>query len=152
MHRFAEGRRLILGGVDVQHPRGLQGHSDADVLVHAVADAILGACALGDLGEHFPSEDERWRDVSSLKLLEHVVSLAKNAGFSLVNVDTVLVAQEPRLKDYQLAMRTSLATSLGVGIGDISVKLKTAEGLGALGRAEGIQAHAVVSVEAQANG
>ena len=147
VHRYAEGRRLVLGGVEVAFGKGLLGHSDADVLAHAVADAVLGACALGDLGDHFPAGDPCWKDASSLDLLRRVVALARDAGYRVLNVDCVVVAQEPRLKDHRTAMRERLAEAMGLGLGEVSVKLKSAEHLGALGRVEGVAAHAVVAME-----
>jgi 2-C-methyl-D-erythritol 2,4-cyclodiphosphate synthase len=145
-HRFVAGRRLVLGGVEIPYRMGLEGHSDADALSHAVADAVLGACALGDLGEHFPPGDPRWADCSSLSLLADVAAKARAAGYRIVNVDSVLVAQEPRLKQHRQAMREALARTLDIELEAMSVKLKSAEGMGALGRVEGVAAHAVVGV------
>ena len=148
VHRFDPARRLVLGGVEIACARGgLAGHSDADVLTHAVASALLGALALGDLGRHFPDTDARWRDASSLEILAAVYALVRERGFALVNCDATVVAQEPRLAPHIGAMRAALARTLGVDIDRISVQATTAEGLGALGRVEGIGARAVALVE-----
>jgi 2-C-methyl-D-erythritol 2,4-cyclodiphosphate synthase len=147
VHPFAEGRPLILGGVEVPAERGLGGHSDADVLTHAVADALLGALALGDLGHHFPDSDPRYRGISSLHLLGEVVERVRSHGGRIVNVDTTIVAEVPRLADWLEAMRARLAETLGVEVDRVSVKAKRAERLGALGRHEGIAAIAVAGVD-----
>jgi 2-C-methyl-D-erythritol 2,4-cyclodiphosphate synthase len=147
VHPFVEGRPLILGGVEVPAERGLGGHSDADVLTHAVADALLGALALGDLGHHFPDSDPRYRGISSLHLLGEVVERVRSHGGRIVNVDTTIVAEVPRLADWLEAMRARLAETLGVEIDRVSVKAKRAERLGALGRHEGIAAMAVAGVD-----
>lgn len=144
VHALAAGRRLVLGGVEIASDRGLAGHSDADVLVHAVASALLGALALGDLGTHFPDDDAKWRDASSLDLLRTVHGWIGERGWSVVNVDATVVAQAPRLAPHVAAMRRNLAAALAVGVERVSVKATTAERLGALGRAEGIAAQAVV--------
>ena len=147
VHPFREGRKLVLGGVEITSPRGgLGGHSDADVLAHAVASALLGSLALGDLGTHFPDTDPRWRGASSLDLLHTVRGLVQERGWRVVNCDTTVIAQEPRLAPHVAAMRENLARALGVAVEDVSVKATTHEGLGALGRAEGIAAHAVVLI------
>jgi 2-C-methyl-D-erythritol 2,4-cyclodiphosphate synthase len=147
VHPFVEGRPLILGGVEVPAERGLVGHSDADVLTHAVADALLGALALGDLGYHFPDSDPRYRGISSLHLLGEVVERVRSHGGRIVNVDTTIVAEVPRLADWLEAMRARLAETLGVEVDRVSVKAKRAERLGALGRHEGIAAMAVAGVD-----
>jgi 2-C-methyl-D-erythritol 2,4-cyclodiphosphate synthase len=147
VHPFVEGRPLILGGVEVPAERGLGGHSDADVLTHAVADALLGALALGDLGHHFPDSDPRYRGISSLHLLGEVVERVRTHGGRIVNVDTTIVAEVPRLADWLEAMRARLAETLGVEVDRVSVKAKRAERLGALGRHEGIAAMAVAGVD-----
>jgi 2-C-methyl-D-erythritol 2,4-cyclodiphosphate synthase len=147
VHPFVEGRPLILGGVEVPAERGLGGHSDADVLTHAVADALLGALALGDLGHHFPDSDPRYRGISSLHLLGEVVERVRSHGGRIVNVDTTIVAEVPRLADWLEAMRARLAETLGVEVDRVSVKAKRAERLGALGRHEGIAAMAVAGVD-----
>lgn len=148
IHPLAAGRPLILGGVTVASERGLAGHSDADVLSHAIAEAMLGALALGDLGRHFPDTDPRYRDISSLVLLRHAVELVTARGGSLVNVDATLLAQAPRLAPHLPEMAKRLANALGLDAAHVSVKAKSPEGLGLLGREEGIAAMAVVSVEA----
>jgi 2-C-methyl-D-erythritol 2,4-cyclodiphosphate synthase len=148
LHPLEEGRPLVLGGVQVPHERGLSGHSDADVLTHAVVDAVLGAAALGTIGEHFPDTDERFRGVSSLELLASSVRLLADAGYRVSNVDSVIVAQAPRLQRHLKQMAERLAVTIGVEATAVSVKATSPEALGALGRAEGIAAQAVVLVEA----
>ena len=143
-HRFDDARPLILGGVTVPGP-GLAGHSDADVLSHAIADAILGAVALGDLGEHFPDADE-WRDASSLDILVRVVAMANEAGWVVGNVDASLIAERPRLADYRAPMSEKIAAAIDVPVGVVSVKATSTDGLGTIGRGEGIAAMAVVSM------
>jgi 2-C-methyl-D-erythritol 2,4-cyclodiphosphate synthase len=147
VHRFGEGRRLVLAGVEFEGELGLQGHSDADVLSHAVIDALLGAAALGDIGQHFPDSDPRWRDASSLELLRSVVHRLEAEGYQPVNVDVSLVAERPRIASRVELMRERLASVLGIAPRHISVKATTAEGMGALGRAEGIAAWAVALIE-----
>lgn len=147
LHPFAVGRLLVLGGVTVEFDRGLAGHSDADVLSHAVGEALLGALALGDLGRHFPDTDPRYRGISSLTLLRHVVELVTRRGGRLVNVDATVLAQAPRLAPLLPEMAKRLADVLGLEIDRVSVKAKSPEGLGLLGRQEGMAAMAVVSVE-----
>lgn len=147
LHPLARNRALVLGGVTVPSEVGLAGHSDADVLTHAVAEALLGALALGDLGRHFPDTDPRWRGVSSLVLLDQVMALVRSRGGRLVNVDATVVAQAPRLAPFLPAMAERLAGALRVDPAAVSVKAKSPEGLGGLGRREGIAALAVVSVE-----
>ena len=147
LHPFVAGRPLVLGGVTVEFDRGLGGHSDADVLSHAVGEALLGAVALGDLGRHFPDTDERYRNISSLVLLRRVVELVSAHGGRLVNVDATLLAQAPRLAPLLPEMAKRLADVLGLAIDRVSVKAKSPEGLGLLGRKEGMAAMAVVSVE-----
>jgi len=147
LHPFAAGRLLVLGGVTVEFDRGLAGHSDADVLSHAVGEALLGALALGDLGRHFPDTDPRYRGISSLTLLRHVVELVRGRGGRLVNVDATVLAEAPRLAPLLPEMAKRLADVLGLEIDRVSVKAKSPEGLGLLGRQEGMAAMAVVSVE-----
>ena len=147
LHPFAAGRPLVLGGVTVEFDRGLAGHSDADVLSHAVGEALLGALALGDLGRHFPDTDARYRGISSLTLLRHVVELVTARGGRLLNVDATVLAQAPRLAPLLPEMAKRLADVLGLEIDRVSVKAKSPEGLGLLGRQEGMAAMAVVSVE-----
>jgi 2-C-methyl-D-erythritol 2,4-cyclodiphosphate synthase len=148
LHPFVEGRPLVLGGVQVPHPCGLAGHSDADVLTHAVVDAILGAAGLGNIGEHFSDSDPRFRGVSSLELLAESMRMARNAGWRLVNVDAVITAQEPRLQPHLERMAGTLAACLEVDASQVGVKATSPEGMGALGRREGIAAQAVVLLEA----
>jgi 2-C-methyl-D-erythritol 2,4-cyclodiphosphate synthase len=142
-HVFADGRPLILGGVRVPCERGLLGHSDADVLTHAIIDALLGAAGLGDIGQHFPDTDERWRDADSIALLRHVMTLLADAGLAPVNVDATVVLQAPKLAPHRAAMRASLADALGLPQARVNVKATTAEGMGPIGRGEGAEAHAI---------
>ncbi|MEP7106245.1 MAG: 2-C-methyl-D-erythritol 2,4-cyclodiphosphate synthase [Chloroflexota bacterium] len=147
LHRLVPGRQLVIGGVEIPHPRGLDGHSDADVLTHAVIDALLGAAALGTIGEHFPDTDERYAGVSSLELLAMAAGLVEEAGYRVVNVDSVVMAQEPRLQPHLAAMAILLADRLGVERQAVAVKATSPESVGALGRAEGIAAQAVALLE-----
>jgi 2-C-methyl-D-erythritol 2,4-cyclodiphosphate synthase len=147
VHPLVEGRPLVLGGVEVPAARGLGGHSDADVLTHAVADALLGALALGDLGQHFPDSDPRYRGISSLRLLADVVERVRSRGGRVVNIDATIVAEAPKLASWLEPMRARLAETLGLPLDQVSVKAKRAEQLGALGRQEGIAAMAVALVE-----
>lgn len=149
VHRFVEGRRLLLGGVEIPHPRGLAGHSDADVLVHAVIDALLGAAGLGDIGAHFPDEDPRWEGSDSLELARRVCVEVRGAGYRIGNVDATVRAQEPRLAPHVEKMRANLATALDVVPTRINVKATTGEGMGPVGRGEGIVAEAVALVLAE---
>jgi 2-C-methyl-D-erythritol 2,4-cyclodiphosphate synthase len=146
-HRLVSGRRLVLGGVEIEHEEGLAGHSDADVLAHAVTDALLGGAGLGDIGEHFPDTDERWRDADSMALLETVVALIAEAGLGIVNVDCTLVIEQPKLAPQRAAIRDSLARALGVAPERVNVKLTTGEGIGFVGRREGVAALAIASLE-----
>jgi 2-C-methyl-D-erythritol 2,4-cyclodiphosphate synthase len=148
LHPLVTGRPLVLGGVAIESDRGLRGHSDADVLTHAVAEALLGALALGDLGRHFPDTDPRYRGISSLALLGHVAALVRERGGSVVNVDATVLAEAPRLAPHLPEMAKRLADTLGLAVERVSVKAKSPEGLGLLGRREGIAAMAVVNVEA----
>jgi len=147
IHRLAAGRKLILGGVGIKSDVGLMGHSDADVLCHAVIDALLGAVADGDIGVHFPDSEKRWKDADSLKLLASVAGKLKSRGAVINNIDSTVLAEKPRVAPYREKMRRNLAKALGVGLERVSVKATTLEGLGALGRAEGIAAMAVACVE-----
>jgi 2-C-methyl-D-erythritol 2,4-cyclodiphosphate synthase len=149
LHPLVAGRPLILGGVTVASEVGLDGHSDADVLTHAIGEALLGALALGDLGRHFPDTDPRYKGVSSLVLLGAVIDLVRSRGGQLVNVDATVLAQAPRLSPHLPEMAKQLAAVLGVPLEQVSVKAKSPEGLGLVGRREGIAAMAVVSVETQ---
>lgn len=143
VHKLVEGRRLILGGVDIPHEKGLLGHSDADVLTHAVMDALLGALALGDIGQHFPDTDPKYSGADSLQLLRHVIELIQSHGFQVGNVDATILAQAPKLAPHIPAMRENLARAMGVELSQVSVKATTEEGLGFTGHKEGIAAHAV---------
>ena len=147
VHRLTSGRELILGGVKIEYPLGLLGHSDADVLLHAVSDALMGAAALGDIGCIFPDTDPEFKDADSLFLLREVVSLLSSKGFSIVNIDATLIAQSPKMRPYIEAMRNNIADACGVSADFISVKATTEEGLGFTGSGEGISAHAVCLVE-----
>ena len=146
-HRMVDGRKLILGGVEIAFPKGLHGHSDADVLLHAVCDALLGSLSLGDIGVHFPDNDPQFKGISSLKLLERVGDMVKEKGFRVGNIDTTIVAQEPRLSGYIVQMRKNIAQTLGIDTEKINIKATTTEGLGFIGKGEGIAAHAVAVVE-----
>jgi 2-C-methyl-D-erythritol 2,4-cyclodiphosphate synthase len=143
-HRLVAGRPLILGGVRVESERGAEGHSDADALTHALADAILGGLCEGDMGVHFPDDDPKWKDADSLKLLARVCWLARERGFHLVNADATIMLERPRLREHFAAMRESLARTLSVDKGCVSVKAKTGEGLDAVGRGEAVTVQAVV--------
>lgn len=147
VHSLVPGESLVLGGVTIDYHIGLLGHSDADVLTHAIMDALLGALALGDIGEHFPPGHEQWRDVSSLSLLERVMDLITLEGFEVGNLDTVIMAQRPKLAPYLLSMRENLSLVLGIRVQEMSIKATTTEGLGFVGREEGIAAQAVVLVK-----
>ena len=146
-HRLSEGRPLILGGVSIPYERGLDGHSDADVLTHAVIDALLGAAGLGDIGEHFPDTDERFKDADSLHLLGIVVTSVIAAGFAIVNVDCTVVMERPKLARYRQAIRASLAEALELPAERVNVKASTGEGIGFVGRGEGVGALAVAGLE-----
>ena len=144
VHRFAENKKLILGGVEIEYDMGLLGHSDADVLCHAVSDALLGALALGDIGKHFPDTDPRYKGADSIKLLEHCVSLL--GEYKVSNIDATVIAQKPKLSPYIDEMRNNLAKALGVDVSRISIKATTEEKLGFTGRLEGISAHCVALI------
>ncbi len=147
VHKLAEGLPLWLGGVEVPHTHGLVGHSDADVLLHAICDALLGAAALGDIGKHFPDTDPQYKGISSIKLLAHVGQLLRKKGYTIVNIDSTIVAQRPKLAPYITQMRQNIANTLGVDIENISVKATTTEHLGFEGREEGISSQAVALIE-----
>ncbi|HEV2221314.1 MAG TPA: 2-C-methyl-D-erythritol 2,4-cyclodiphosphate synthase, partial [Casimicrobiaceae bacterium] len=144
VHAFAAGRALVIGGVTIPHDRGLEGHSDADVLLHAIADAVLGALALGDIGTHFPDDDPRWKDADSRRLLREVAALASLQRYRVGNVDTTVIAQAPRLAPHVSAMQANIASDLGCALDCVSVKATTTERLGFAGRGEGIAAMASV--------
>jgi 2-C-methyl-D-erythritol 2,4-cyclodiphosphate synthase len=148
-HRFAAGRRLILGGVEIPHERGLEGHSDADVLTHAVIDALLGAAGLGDIGEHFPDTDERHRDADSLELLATVLTTVIVAGFEVENVDCTVIMEAPKLGPHRQAIRERLARTLNLPVTRVNVKATTGEGMGFVGRGEGAAALAVASLSSR---
>jgi 2-C-methyl-D-erythritol 2,4-cyclodiphosphate synthase len=148
VHPLRPGRDLIIGGVRIDHPLGLDGHSDADVLTHAIIDALLGAAGLGDIGQHFPASDPRYKGASSQDLLAAAVRAVAEAGYRIVNVDSTVIAEEPRLQPHLGAMRTQLAKGLVVDRGAVSVKASSPEGLGALGRNAGIAAQAIALIEA----
>ena len=143
VHRLVKGRRLIVGGVDIPHDMGLLGHSDADVLLHALMDALLGAAALGDIGKHFPDTDERYKGISSIKLLEQVKTLINDLGYYVGNADITVIAQKPKIASYIPAMRKNIAETLGIEIERVNVKGTTTEKLGFVGRCEGIACEAV---------
>ena len=145
-HRIAEARPLILGGVRIPSPFGLEGHSDADVLSHAVVDAILGAACLGDIGMHFSDADPRWKGADSLLFLRHAQELASLEGFTVVHVDTTVILERPKLKEFREPIRQRLAETLGLPLGSVSVKFKTAEGVGPVGEGKSAEAHAVVTL------
>ncbi|OLC23520.1 MAG: 2-C-methyl-D-erythritol 2,4-cyclodiphosphate synthase [Chloroflexi bacterium 13_1_40CM_65_17] len=147
VHPLKAGRALVIGGVRIEHPVGLDGHSDADVLSHAVIDALLGAAALGDIGEHFPAGDPMFKDASSLDLLSATADMVLAAGYRIVNIDSTVIAQEPRLQSHLKAMKQNLAVRVGIDIGRVSVKATSPEGLGALGQGAGIAAHAIALIE-----
>ncbi len=145
-HRLSPGRRLVLGGVEIPSEIGLAGHSDADVLTHAIIDALLGAAGLGDIGQHFPDSDERYRDADSLELLAAVLPLVHAQGLELVNVDATVVIERPKLAPHREAIRESLAAALGIAPARVNVKASTGEGIGFVGRGEGVAALAIVSL------
>jgi 2-C-methyl-D-erythritol 2,4-cyclodiphosphate synthase len=146
VHRLQEGLPLWIGGVCIPHTHGLLGHSDADVLLHAICDALLGAAALGDIGKHFPDTDPQYKGISSLKLLSHVALLLKQHGYSVGNIDSTVVAQRPKLAPYIPQMRQAIADTLGIGLDQVSVKATTTERLGFEGREEGISAQAIALI------
>ena len=148
-HCLVSGRKLILGGVEISHHRGLEGHSDADVLSHAIADAILGALGAGDIGKHFPNTDEAIRGISSIEILRHVATIAAQKNARVVNVDATLLAEAPKISPHIPAMQEKIAAALGIRSDAISIKATTNEGLGAIGRGEGMSAIAVASVALQ---
>ncbi|MEO8595588.1 MAG: 2-C-methyl-D-erythritol 2,4-cyclodiphosphate synthase [Candidatus Solibacter sp.] len=146
VHRIAPGRPMILGGIAIPSDFGLEGHSDADVLAHAVTDAILGAAALGDIGMHFPDTDPRWKGCDSLVFLRHAHDLARQRGYTLVNVDSTVILERPKLKDYREAIRQSLAATLGLDLDRVSVKFKTAEKVGPVGEGRSAESQAIVTL------
>ena len=147
VHKLVKGRKLILGGVEIEHEYGLLGHSDADVLIHAIMDALLGAAGLGDIGRHFPDTDDEFKGISSLKLLKMVNDKLIDEGYEINNIDSVIIAQKPKLKDYIEVMEENIAEILEINIDDINVKATTTEKLGFNGREEGISCEAVVLIK-----
>lgn len=147
VHKLTEGRKLIMGGVEIPYEKGLLGHSDADVLVHAVMDALLGAAALGDIGKHFPDTDPQYEGISSIRLLEHVGKLLEESGYIIENIDATIIAQRPKMRPYIDQMRENMAKALGIEPDQVNVKATTEEGLGFTGSLQGISAHAVCLLE-----
>ncbi len=147
VHRLVAGRKLILGGVEIPHSKGLDGHSDADALCHALCDALLGAVGAGDIGHHFPDTDAKWKDISSLILLEKVGKICAERGYKVVNTDATLIAEQPKLAPHIDKMKQTLAKALTIAVGQVNVKATTTETLGFTGRQEGLAAQAVVMVE-----
>lgn len=147
VHKLVEGRKLILGGVEIPHTVGLLGHSDADVLLHAIMDSLLGASALGDIGKLFPDTDERYKGADSLALLREVVRVLDEKGYKIVNIDSTVIAQSPKLKDYIVSMRENIASACNIDVDCVSVKATTEEHLGFTGRKEGISAHSVCLID-----
>ena len=143
-HRIVAGRPLILGGIEIPSDFGLEGHSDADVISHAITDAIIGAIAAGDIGMHFPDTDPRWKGAGSLRFLQHACDLATEAGYEVGNVDSTIILERPKLKDYRLAIRESLASTIGIPVDRVSVKFKTAEKVGPVGEGRSAESQAVV--------
>ena len=146
-HRFAEGRRLVLGGVEIPFEKGLTGHSDADAVAHAITDALLGAVALGDIGRHFPPSDPKWKDADSMRLLADVVELVAGENYQVVNLDVTVIAESPRIGPHVDAIREKLSEVIGISARQISIKGKTNEGMGSIGAGEGIAVHAVALVD-----
>lgn len=147
VHKLVEGRKLILGGVDIPYEKGLLGHSDADVLIHAIMDALLGACALGDIGKLFPDSDAEFKDISSVLLLKKVAEVLKRENYTIINIDSIVVAQKPKLATYIQEMRSNIAKALEIPVDCVSVKATTTEHLGFEGRGEGISSYAVCLLE-----
>ena len=146
LHPLVEGRKLMIGGIEVPFEKGSQGHSDGDVLCHAICDALLGAAGLGDIGTHFPDTDPKWKGAASLIFLEHIRGLLANSRFRIVNIDAIVVCERPKLGPHFPAMRAALAKALGIASGEINLKAKTNEGVDAIGRGEAIAAHAIVTL------
>lgn len=146
VHRLVKGRKLMLGGIDVPHTHGLEGHSDADVVLHAICDALLGAAGLGDIGEHYPNTDAKYKDISSSLLLKSTNQKVNDAGYKVSNVDVMVLAEEPKLQEYKAKMRFHIAFELAVDEAQVNIKAGTAEGLGPIGKGKGIAAYAVASL------
>lgn len=151
VHRLVKGRKLILGGVEIPHTMGLDGHSDADVLLHALCDAILGACGAGDIGHHFPDTDPQWKNISSLVLLQKVGQLCAQRRFRIANTDSIIVAQKPKLAPFMNEMKKNIADTLAIDIDQVNLKATTTEHLGFAGREEGIAAYSVVLIEGKSD-
>lgn len=151
VHRLVKGRKLILGGVEIPHTMGLDGHSDADVLLHALCDAILGACGAGDIGHHFPDTDPQWKNISSLVLLQKVGQLCAQRRFRIANTDSIIVAQKPKLAPFMNEMKKNIADTLVIDIDQVNLKATTTEHLGFAGREEGIAAYSVVLIEGKSD-
>ena len=149
VHQLVEGRKCIIGGVDIPHDKGLKGHSDADVLLHAICDALLGAAALGDIGKHFPDTDARFKGIDSRELLRHVAALLGEKGYGVVNIDATVIAEAPRLAKHVPAMCANIAADLGVAVDSVNVKATTTEKLGFTGRGEGVAAEAVCLIQSR---
>ena len=147
VHRLVEGRKLVLGGIEIPHLKGVLGHSDGDVLIHAIMDALLGALALGDIGQHFPDNSNEFKDIDSMILLERVFNLVENKNYKIVNLDCIIVAQKPKLKPYLDLMRERISKVLKTGISNISIKATTEENLGFTGNEEGIKSYCVVLLQ-----
>lgn len=147
VHKLVEGRKCIIGGVDIPSPVGLLGHSDADVLLHAISDSILGAAAMGDIGKLFPDTDDKWKGADSLKLLEEVARQVNEKGYRIVNIDSTILAQAPKMAPHIIEMRENIAKACNISVDDVSVKATTEEGLGFTGAKEGIAAHSVCLIE-----
>lgn len=151
VHKLVEGRKLIMGGVDIPYEKGLLGHSDADVLLHAIMDALLGAAALGDIGKHFPDTDDRYKGISSIELLKQVGKLLDENNYIIENIDATIIAQKPKMRPYIDEMRSNIAEALGIDAGQINVKATTEEGLGFTGSGEGISSQAICSLNTVSN-
>ena len=147
VHKLVEGRKLIIGGVDIPYEKGLLGHSDADVLLHAVMDSLLGAAALGDIGKHFPDRDDKYKGISSIKLLKEVLALINDNNYCIINLDATIIAQKPKMRPYIDRMRCNIAEALEIDINTVNVKATTEEGLGFTGKEEGIAANCVCLIE-----
>ncbi len=147
VHKLVEGRKLILGGVEIPNPKGLAGHSDADIISHAIADALLGAAALGDLGKHFPETDKRWKDASSLNILKKVGEMVREHKFKILNLDVSLALESPKIAPYVMQMRLNISNTMGLQLDQISVKATTSEGMGFVGSGEGAAAYAVALIQ-----
>ncbi|MDD5795155.1 2-C-methyl-D-erythritol 2,4-cyclodiphosphate synthase [Clostridium sp. HCP1S3_B4] len=147
VHKLVKDRKLIIGGVEIPYELGLLGHSDADVLLHAIMDSILGACALGDIGKHFPDTDEKYKDISSIKLLEYVGELIKKHNYKIGNIDSIIIAQKPKMAPYIEQMKKNIALALNIDISKVNVKATTEEGLGFTGKSEGISSQSICLIE-----